>query len=547
MGKREKKIIGIIFAVFFFIGMIAVQGYGIGTDENTEIDIARMDMKEYVRLFMGEDSNLFQFMDGKIGDLMDSVEIDHGEALLYPVAFVVSVLREMGRADLGMLVYHMYLYSWFLIGILALYGVGKILTGKKRWGICAALFVLLNPLFFGNSFINNKDVIMMSLVSICLYTGIQFVQKKSWKWSVLWGICIAFCANMRVIGFAYAGAFGLLYLLEFVSCKKKDKKVFGNGVLAIGVILLTFIAITPATWYSVWGYFRYTLANSAGFSRWNQWVLYCGEFYNYLERPLPWHYFFVWIGITTPIIILMSIILGQIYVVCFLIFRREKDRIKRKYLIICFAVVWIFMLYFVLCGANVYGKWRHFYFIYPELVIMAVCALQYICGMHKKAELVVYVLLGFQGISCVFLLIFGHPFQGHYFNVLAGHPVAERFDYAGTEEYKEALEVILKMDTNDDICISSDNLVCYYGIKQAWEILSPEKKARIRIAEPETEECENADYHIYGESTLRKTNQMIENAIEEGDVYAPEKKFDMQIGLNAYGNRIITIYYNSKN
>ena len=33
------------------IGLFAVQGYGINIDENTEIDIARMDLKEYVRLF----------------------------------------------------------------------------------------------------------------------------------------------------------------------------------------------------------------------------------------------------------------------------------------------------------------------------------------------------------------------------------------------------------------------------------------------------------------------------------------------------------------
>ena len=72
-------------------GLFAVNGYGINVDENTEINIARMDLKEYVRLFFGESSRLFRYMDGLIGDLMDSVEIDHGEALLYPAAAAVSV------------------------------------------------------------------------------------------------------------------------------------------------------------------------------------------------------------------------------------------------------------------------------------------------------------------------------------------------------------------------------------------------------------------------------------------------------------------------
>ena len=76
-----------------------------------------MDLKEYVRLFLGESSRLFQYMDGLIGDLMDSVEIDHGEALLYPIVAVVSIFRAVGRTDLGMLAYHYYLYVWFLFGL----------------------------------------------------------------------------------------------------------------------------------------------------------------------------------------------------------------------------------------------------------------------------------------------------------------------------------------------------------------------------------------------------------------------------------------------
>ena len=167
-------------------------------DENPEIDIARMDLKEYVRLFFGENSRLFGYMDGLIGDLMDSVEIDHGEAVLYPIVVVVSVLRVMGRADLGMLSYHMYLYVWFLLGLLAAYQVGKFLTGKKWYGAMAAAFIGLNPMLFGNAFINNKDMIMLSLTSICIYFGIQFVEKKTWQWSVLWAVVTGLCVNMRI-------------------------------------------------------------------------------------------------------------------------------------------------------------------------------------------------------------------------------------------------------------------------------------------------------------------------------------------------------------
>mgnify|MGYP004678938835 CR=1 FL=1 len=76
MEKKERKVIIFVFIGLLIIGLLAVSGFGINVDENTEIDIARMDLKEYVRLFFGESSRLFQYMDRLIGDLMDSVEID---------------------------------------------------------------------------------------------------------------------------------------------------------------------------------------------------------------------------------------------------------------------------------------------------------------------------------------------------------------------------------------------------------------------------------------------------------------------------------------
>ena len=118
MGRKEKKVIVILFVLCMLAGLYAVQGYGINVDENTEINIARMDEKEYVRVFFGEESRLFRYMDSLIGDLMDSVEIDHGESVLYPAVAVVSVLRAAGRADLGMLFYHICLVSFWPAGSL---------------------------------------------------------------------------------------------------------------------------------------------------------------------------------------------------------------------------------------------------------------------------------------------------------------------------------------------------------------------------------------------------------------------------------------------
>lgn len=541
MSRREKRVIAVVFAVLVLVGLAAVQGYGINVDENTEIDIARMDLKEYVRLFFGEGSRIFQYMDGLIGDLMDSVEIDHGEAVLYPAAAVVSVLRVIGRTDLGMLFYHMYLYIWFLLGLLAAYQVGKFLTGRIESGIMAAAFIGLNPLMFGTAFINNKDMIMLSLTSVCIWFGIQFVEKKTWKWSVLWAVSVAFCVNMRIIGLGYAGLFGGLYLYEFLLSKEKNRKIFGNGILAIAVMCAVFIAVTPATWYSIPGYFIYTASNSTAFLRWMGWELYAGKLYNFLENPLPWHYFFGWFGITTPVVFLAALILGQLGCVYLPFQKGEKDWQHLKYVLLCALIIWTPMIFFMIKGANV--TFRHFFFMYPAMVFMAVYVLNAIFR-SEKAKKIIRCCVGLQAVVCVYLIIAGHPFQTTYFNFLAGNHVDEKFEYINTDYYKEALEEILRMDDRDGILISSDNLTCYYGIKQAWEILSPGKKARIQIAEPETEGCAEADYHVYGHSTLIKENMEAKLGLEDVPFCEPEKKYNTQLGLDAYGNRIITIYYN---
>ena len=128
--------------------------------------------------------------------------------------------------------------------------------------------------------------------------------------------------------------------------------------------------------------------------------------------------------------------------------------------------------------------------------------------------------------------------------MLAGKNADQRFEYVNTDYYKAALEKILKMDDREEILISSDNLNCYFGVKQAWEILSPEKKARIEIAEPETEECENADYHVYGQSVLVQENRLAEQGIGEKVFCEPEKKFNTCEKLGAYGKTVISIWYN---
>lgn len=540
---NEKKVLTLSAVILLLLGIFIVRDYGIWYDENVEIDISRMDLKEYVRVICGADSSIFRFMDDKIGNLMDSVEIDHGEALVYPAVVAVSIMREIGHAEWGMWFYHYYLWVWFVMALLCLYFTGRYLTGKKRWGAVTALMLLLHPRFFSEAFFNNKDVLMLSATAICIWFGICFVEKKNWRWSVLWGISVAFCTNLRVIGGFYAVLFGTLYLAEYIRDGWHDKQRLLNGLTAIVAMIVTFVLITPATWYSFLGYFTYTLSNAAGFSRWDNWILYAGELYRYSTNPLPWHYLLVLICLTMPLGFVIAILSGQIdLVVCFgkCIQNKTIWNGKKKYILLFGMMFWMPMAFYMIKGSNVYNGWRHFYFIYPAAIILAAVALsklEHWMGKWMWGGILLQI------VVCLYLMISAHPLQYVYYNCLAGNDVEDRFELdTGNVSFQYALKQILKIDSSDEIVVSSDNLSSYYGIKMAWEVLPKAEKERFQVVEPETDECARSDYHIYNRTTVNVDNRAFSEGLEDGMHWTPMENYEQCFSLEAYGMDVLDVY-----
>lgn len=549
-GWNEKKCICIAMIVLLLLGAVLVRDYGITYDENTEVGIARMCMKEYVRVIFGEDSGIFRFMDDKIGDLMDSVEIDHGEALIYPAIAVVSVVRELGHAEWGMWFLHYYLWVWFCIGLLCLYLTGKYLTGKKRWGAAAALMLFLHPRFFSEAFFNNKDVLMLSATCVCIWFGILFVERRNWKMSVLWGISVGFCTNLRIIGGLYGAVFGCVYLAEYIRDGWKDYRRLRAGIAAILSMIVTFLLITPATWYGIGDYVAYTLGNAAGFSRWDSWILYMGELYNFHARPLPWHYLLVYAGITMPIGILAAVLCGQgglIYQIGAALKDRDAQTERRKYAFVFGAIIWIPMLFFIIRGSNVYNGWRHFYFIYPSMILLGVMALHLIEEKQSRGKKALWALLMLQGVFCIGLLVIGHPLQFTYFNCLAGSEVEENYELdIWNIAFVHAVEQILEKDDSEHIVLSTDEWNSYYGIKMACEVLPEKDRSRVEFAEPETEENRTADYHLYSCTYVGLNDKMVEAGIAEGELWTPPAGFEKYFSVGAYGRDVIDIYRNTE-
>lgn len=542
----EKKCIVVVLLLLLLMGAVLVRDYGITYDENVEIDIARMDLKEYVRVLFGEDSRFFRFMDDRIGNLMDSVEIDHGEALIYPAVAVVSILREMGHAEWGMWFLHYYLWVWFCAGLLCLYWSGCFLTDRKRWGILAVLMVFLHPRFFAEAFFNNKDVLMLSATCICMWLGICFVEKKDWKTSILWGASVAFCTNLRIIGGLYAAVFGCIYLVEYIREGIRDYKRLWGGVAAILSMIVVFILITPATWYGLPEYIVYTIGNAAGFTRWDNWVLYMGELYNYQLRPLPWHYLLVYAAITMPVGILIAVLCGQAFLFWHMIQgirRKNSGADRKKYIYAYGSIIWIPMVFFIVKSSNIYNGWRHFYFIYPSMVLLGILALHATEERFKKIKKGLWAAVLVQGIVCVWLLSSGHPLQFTYFNSLAGRNVEKDYELdIWNVAFVHAVEQVLEADSSEHLVLSSEEWNSYFGIKMACEVLPEKLRNRVTFVDPESVDCRTADYQLYSCTYTGLNDQMLEKGIAEGEIWTPPVGYEKSLAVKAYGREIITVY-----
>jgi hypothetical protein len=125
-------------------------------------------------------------------------------------------------------------------------------------------------------------------------------------------------------------------------------------------------------------------------------------------------------------------------------------------------VLWLFVpLLSVIAGkATLYDGWRHLYFVYPALVLVAaegahavVRAVRPRLGAHAGALAAVACAIVFA--EPVSFLVRHHPYGNVYFNRLAGpdmRAVRDRFevDYWGLS-YRRGLEYVLRHDGRPDV------------------------------------------------------------------------------------------------
>ena len=76
---------------------------------------------------------------------------------------------------------HFFNFLLFFISVYFFFQLVKSRYNSWLVGLIGALFLIISPRIFADSFYNNKDIVFMSLFIISLFTATKFLEKKKFK------------------------------------------------------------------------------------------------------------------------------------------------------------------------------------------------------------------------------------------------------------------------------------------------------------------------------------------------------------------------------
>ena len=465
-GNEQCFVVPVFFTLFFVLGIGIFEHYGVSWDENNQRSIALL-VEQYV---LEGDDTLLQRPHPKY----------HGPVV--PVTFL-AIERLLGVDDSRsqVLLWHFGNFLFFYVGVLFFYLLCTRRFNDWRLGLLGCLFLIVTPRIFAHSFYNHKDIPLLSLFIICVYSLITLIEKRTIKRICAHSLLCAILIDIRIIGIILPlltiGFLGLDSLLE---SNRGEKNISLVKDLAVYVLLLSvFIVIF---WPSLWKDPLGEIINAFNFMKKIEWggkVLYLGEIYS--GNDLPWHYLPVWIAISTPLLYLWLFAIGLVSLL-FTSIKSPVDFLRKRKTDLA-AVLWFFCPIGAVIAFKsvVYNDWRHLYFVYPALIIIALNGLVGLMGFlgekgTKAYQYTVIFVVALSILKSSYVMIDQHPYQNVYFNVIVGGG-RQRFDldYWGLS-YRKALEHVLAVDKRKVIRVRVKN----YPGRLTARILPADQRKRLR-------------------------------------------------------------------
>lgn len=328
--------------------------------------------------------------------------------------------------------YHFVYFLTFLLGIPILYFLS--VRWMSEWAaLGVAVLFSTQPLFWGNAFINPKDMPFMVFFLASVYFGFLMMDSSSgsawWKILVA-GIVLGLTTSMRPLG-PLAGVLVILYGLW-----KEPRKTLQFGLFYVVTTMLVTYLTWPYLWSAPVEHFIKSLLTMSRYPM-DFGVLFMGAIYPASQVPMIYFPTFIALQLTEPMLIL--ILFGA--VLSFLQFFKGGS----KEPLLLFGL-WFLApaLAVILVGSTIYDNARQLQFLLPPLFIFAGIGLDALLNRIKTPlwQAVLILVLIVPGVYANIRL---HPYQYIYYNELIGGVggAYRKFDldYSGTS-FKEAQKYI---------------------------------------------------------------------------------------------------------
>ncbi len=515
------------FTVLTCVGLIASAGYGMLLDGPSEQVILQENLKEYAVLLFGPDSDQARGYDELgIRSITQSIEMDHGQAVYYPAAPLLKVKDT--NPYLFNILWHAYTWLWFMVGVVSVYAMMRSLSANRLIACATALMLYLSPRFFAEGHYNNKDILLLSLTLWTIAAGIRLWQGPTVRRALWFGLAGALAANIRIIGFFVFGVMGAAAVVTLAIRHELNGKTLRKGLWAILSFAAVYVLCTPAFLVNPSGFIEHLLHNTAAFSRWDGLVIFKGAAYDPANGlKLPHSYLPTLIAFTTPIPVLALAALGAGYAV-YLCVTGDGRRPALLAMMLLFAVPFA---YAVLAQPLMYNGWRHFYFLYGPIVVMAgfgLLVLQRLLGRRQAGKII-----GVAALAGVFLwqgigIARNYPYEYAYYNELAGEVQGEfELDYWEVSTLNAMLLLVENGDRSPllPLVIGGGDPMSLFSLQQCEKMLPNAIRTTVTVTE------EDQPPYLFSNSTYAQIYQKW-----PGETYRP------LFAIESYGNVICTLY-----
>ena len=457
--KKKFKInllIFFIFLIYFIIGVNIYKDYGISFDENINRDNGFVSLK-YIFEKIGINADLSKFV-VDIPNLSDYKDKAYGVVFDLPLAFFEFFFDIDNTRD-AFLFRHLINFILFFISTVVFFILCNLIFQDKVLSLIGSLSLILSPRIFAESFYNPKDIIFMSLFIIATLFSVKFLRDKNNSSIFLAAFFTSLAVGVRIVGI-YLPLITLFFFLFNTDNTKTKFKIF-SSIKYLFLFLGFLIFLWPFLWEDTFSNLLVAFNEFKNYP-WKGEILYFGKFIN--AEFTPWHYFFVWFLLTTPVIFSVIIIFGVIYT--FFIFFRNLFQIeviknnnlwRENYEMfgIFFLMVTITpILLVILFNSTLYSGWRQLYFLYPPLIILGLFFLKFLKKINIKYFRIFILIFSIQSLFSIHNIIKMHPHQHVYFNGLANSFIKGEFalDYWGVSN-SQTLNHLLKNTNNDEFPI----------------------------------------------------------------------------------------------